>query len=199
MAFFQDKKLIVHVSLEIVILGTMTYFFHTKSKSLELRIKSVEEQFSKEITILQDNIVQLKKQLKKSDASVEEIKFLLQSKPAPVPVQVPVPVAKFVTAPVEKVRPQQVQPQAQPQPQRYEDLALDITFANFVKPPAPVSSAFIEEINSDSESDENEPESEKGSGSDKDGSDKDGSGSDKDGSDSLDKELEDELNELTTS
>jgi hypothetical protein len=53
----------------------MTYFFHTKSKSLELRVKSIEEQFSKEISILQDSISQLKKQLKKSEMSIEEIKY----------------------------------------------------------------------------------------------------------------------------
>lgn len=79
MSLFQDKKLIVHVSLEVVILGAMTYFFHTRAKSLELRVKSVEEQFSKEITILQDNIVQLKKQLKKSDSVIEEIKTMLKN------------------------------------------------------------------------------------------------------------------------
>jgi len=79
MSLFQDKKLIVHVSLEVVILGAMTYFFHTRAKSLELRVKSVEEQFSKEITILQDNIVQLKKQLKKSDSVIEEIKTMLKT------------------------------------------------------------------------------------------------------------------------
>ena len=79
MSLFQDKKLIVHVSLEVVILGAMTYFFHTRAKSLELRVKSVEEQFSKEITILQDNIVQLKKQLKKSDSVIEEIKAMLKN------------------------------------------------------------------------------------------------------------------------
>ena len=79
MSLFQDKKLIVHVSLEVVILGAMTYFFHTRTKSLELRVKSVEEQFSKEITILQDNIVQLKKQLKKSDSAIEEIKTMLKN------------------------------------------------------------------------------------------------------------------------
>lgn len=78
MSLFQDKKLIIHVSLEIVTLGAMTYFFHTRAKSLELRVKSVEEQFSKEITILQDNIVQLKKQLKKSDSVIEEIKIMLK-------------------------------------------------------------------------------------------------------------------------
>ena len=78
MSLFQDKKLIIHVSLEIVTLGAMTYFFHTRAKSLELRVKSVEEQFSKEITILQDNIVQLKKQLKKSDSIIEEIKIMLK-------------------------------------------------------------------------------------------------------------------------
>ena len=75
MSIFQDKKLILHISLEIIIIGSMTYFFHTKSKSLELRVKSIEEQFSKEISILQDSISQLKKQLKKSEMSIEEIKY----------------------------------------------------------------------------------------------------------------------------
>lgn len=75
MSIFQDKKLILHISLEIIIIGSMTYFFHTKSKSLELRVKSIEEQFSKEISILQDSITQLKKQLKKSEMSIEEIKY----------------------------------------------------------------------------------------------------------------------------
>jgi len=75
MSIFQDKKLILHISLEIIALGSMTYFFHTKSKSLELRVKSIEEQFSKEISILQDSISQLKKQLKKSEAAIEEIKY----------------------------------------------------------------------------------------------------------------------------
>ena len=79
MSIFQDKKLIVHISLEIIILGSMTYFFHTKSKSLELRVKSIEEQFSKEISILQDSIIQLKKQLKKSDMAIEEIKNIQHS------------------------------------------------------------------------------------------------------------------------
>ena len=79
MSIFQDKKLIVHISLEIIILGSMTYFFHTKSKSLELRVKSIEEQFSKEISILQDSIIHLKKQLKKSDMAIEEIKNIQHS------------------------------------------------------------------------------------------------------------------------
>lgn len=76
MSIFQDKKLILHISLEIIIIGSMTYFFHTKSKSLELRVKSIEEQFSKEISILQDSISQLKKQLKKSEMAIEEIKSI---------------------------------------------------------------------------------------------------------------------------
>jgi hypothetical protein len=79
MSIFQDKKLVLHISLEIIILGSMTYFFHTKSKSLELRVKSIEEQFSKEISILQDSIIQLKKQLKKSDMAIEEIKNVQHS------------------------------------------------------------------------------------------------------------------------
>ena len=83
MSIFQDKKLLIHISLEIVILGSMSYFFHTKSKSLELRVKSVEEQFSKEISILQDNIIQMKKQLKKSEMAIEEIRSSKSIPPPP--------------------------------------------------------------------------------------------------------------------
>ena len=38
-----DRKFIVHVSLEIVILGTMGYFFYNKSKMLEERLKKLED------------------------------------------------------------------------------------------------------------------------------------------------------------
>ena len=41
-----DRKFIVHVSLEIVVLGTMGYFFYNKSKLLEDRLKKLEDQMN---------------------------------------------------------------------------------------------------------------------------------------------------------
>jgi intracellular sulfur oxidation DsrE/DsrF family protein len=40
----QDRKFLVHVSVEVVLLGSMAYFFHHRSKTLEERVKKLEEE-----------------------------------------------------------------------------------------------------------------------------------------------------------
>ena len=42
MSIFQDKKILIHVSLEIVVIGTMVYFFYTKSRQMEERLKLLD-------------------------------------------------------------------------------------------------------------------------------------------------------------
>jgi len=65
MSIFQDKKILIHVSLEIVVIGTMLYFFYTKSKQMEERLKLLEEQMIKTNQLLHEDINMIKKNIKK--------------------------------------------------------------------------------------------------------------------------------------
>ena len=65
MSIFQDKKILIHVSLEIVVIGTMAYFFYTKSKQMEERLKLLEEQMIKTNQILYEDINTIKQKIKK--------------------------------------------------------------------------------------------------------------------------------------
>ena len=44
MSILQDRKFLVHISVELVLVGSMAYFFHHRSKTLEERVKKVEEE-----------------------------------------------------------------------------------------------------------------------------------------------------------
>ena len=60
MSIFQDKKILIHVSLEIVVIGTMVYFFYTKSRQMEERLKLLEEQMIKTNQLLYEDINTIK-------------------------------------------------------------------------------------------------------------------------------------------
>ena len=65
MSIFQDKKILIHVSLEIVVIGTMVYFFYTKSRQMEERLKLLEEQMIKTNQLLYEDINTIKQKIKK--------------------------------------------------------------------------------------------------------------------------------------
>jgi hypothetical protein len=64
MSIFQDKKILIHISLEVVVIGTMVYFFYTKSRQLEERMKLLEEQLVKTSQLLHEDMNMLKKKIK---------------------------------------------------------------------------------------------------------------------------------------
>ena len=51
----QDRKFLIHVSVEIIIIGTITYFLNNKNKKLERRLKDLEEEMLKMKTFIQNN------------------------------------------------------------------------------------------------------------------------------------------------
>ena len=79
MTLFQDKKLIMHISLEIVVLGSMGYFFYNRTNKLNHRI----EQMSQLISALQNDTKDLREQ-------IQNIQKQQTTKIASVPVLVPV-------------------------------------------------------------------------------------------------------------
>ena len=64
MSIFQDKKILIHISLELIVFGTVSYFFYTKSRQLEDRIKLLEEQLVKTSQLLHEDMNMLKKKIK---------------------------------------------------------------------------------------------------------------------------------------
>jgi len=76
MSVLYDKKLIIHVSLEIVLMGSMAYFFHNRSKAFENRLYDTESR-----------LTSLERQLLTQQ---EELKKLKHTAPAPAPAPVPI-------------------------------------------------------------------------------------------------------------
>jgi hypothetical protein len=79
MTLFQDKKLIMHISLEIVVLGSMGYFFYNRTNKLNHRI----EQMSQLISALQNDTKDLREQ-------IQNIQKQQTTKIASLPVLLPV-------------------------------------------------------------------------------------------------------------
>jgi HD superfamily phosphohydrolase len=73
----QDRKFLVHVSVEVVLLGSMAYFFHHRSKTLEERVKKLEEELITLGDTLQQEILTIKKEMK-DDKSNPELQKLYQ-------------------------------------------------------------------------------------------------------------------------
>ena len=63
----QDRKFLVHVSVELVLVGSMAYFFHHRSKTLEERVKKVEEELITLTDTLQQELTTIKKEMKITD------------------------------------------------------------------------------------------------------------------------------------
>lgn len=81
MSVLYDKKLIIHVSLEIVLMGSMAYFFHNRSKAFENRLYDTETRLAslERQLITQKEELQLVKKMKQttpilSSASDNEFK-----------------------------------------------------------------------------------------------------------------------------
>ena len=73
----QDRKFLVHVSVELVLVGSMAYFFHHRSKTLEERVKKVEEELITLTDMLQQELTTIKKDMK-GDKSNPELQQLYQ-------------------------------------------------------------------------------------------------------------------------
>ena len=73
----QDRKFLVHVSVELVLVGSMAYFFHHRSKTLEERVKKVEEELITLTDMLQQELTTIKKDMK-GDKSNPEFQQLYQ-------------------------------------------------------------------------------------------------------------------------
>jgi preprotein translocase subunit SecF len=73
----QDRKFLVHVSVELVLVGSMAYFFHHRSKTLEERVKKVEEELITLTDMLQQELTTIKKEMK-GDKSNPELQKLYQ-------------------------------------------------------------------------------------------------------------------------
>ena len=73
----QDRKFLVHVSVELVLIGSMAYFFHHRSKTLEERVKKVEEELITLTDTLQQELTTIKKEMK-GDKSNPELQKLYQ-------------------------------------------------------------------------------------------------------------------------
>jgi preprotein translocase subunit SecF len=73
----QDRKFLVHVSVELVLVGSMAYFFHHRSKTLEERVKKVEEELITLTDTLQQELTTIKKEMK-GDKSNPELQKLYQ-------------------------------------------------------------------------------------------------------------------------
>ena len=76
----QDRKFLVHVSVELVLVGSMAYFFHHRSKTLEERVKKVEEELITLTDMLQQELTTIKKDMK-GDKSNPELQQLYQENP----------------------------------------------------------------------------------------------------------------------
>ncbi len=72
MAFLQDKKLIMHISLEIITLGSLSYFFYNRTKNLENRLESRIDQLVHVTSVLQQEILELKKHIASSSFELDE-------------------------------------------------------------------------------------------------------------------------------
>lgn len=72
MSLLQDKKFIIHVSCEIIILGSMVYFFNNKTKQLLAKVTQNE----KDIEELKTELSVLKKQ---NEPNLNEMRFLLNA------------------------------------------------------------------------------------------------------------------------
>ena len=72
MAFLQDKKLIMHISLEIITLGSLSYFFYNRTKNLENRLENRIDHLVKVTGVLQEEILQLKKHIASSSFELDE-------------------------------------------------------------------------------------------------------------------------------
>jgi hypothetical protein len=73
----QDRKFLIHVSVELVLVGSMAYFFHHRSKTLEERVKKVEEELITLTDMLQQELTTIKKEMK-GDKSNPELQKLYQ-------------------------------------------------------------------------------------------------------------------------
>ena len=73
-SILQDRKFIIHVSVELVLVGSMAYFFHHRSKTLEERVKKVEE----ELITLTDMLHQELTSIKKDEKTNPELQTLYQ-------------------------------------------------------------------------------------------------------------------------
>lgn len=72
MAFLQDKKLIMHISLEIITLGSLSYFFYNRTKNLENRLENRIDHLVKVTSVLQQEILELKKHIASSSFELDE-------------------------------------------------------------------------------------------------------------------------------
>lgn len=72
MSIFQDKT-IIHISCEVIIIGTITYFFHTKTKKLLSQINENE----KSIELLNNEMNSLKNQLIHTQSNVNELRNIV--------------------------------------------------------------------------------------------------------------------------
>ena len=87
MSVFQDKKFIIHIASEIVIIGTVSYLFFNKTKKMEERIQTIEEELKKINVIIENknssNSVTIEKEFrdfisfKQSKNLEEKIKTIL--------------------------------------------------------------------------------------------------------------------------
>jgi hypothetical protein len=75
MSIFQDKKTIVHISCEIIVLGTMVYFFNNKTNQLLIQNRQNE----KSIDDLRAEISELKKKIGSVEPNLNEMRYLIES------------------------------------------------------------------------------------------------------------------------
>lgn len=75
MSVLYDKKLIIHVSLEIVLMGSMAYFFHNRSKAFENRLYDTETR-----------LASLERQLITQKEELQLVKKMKQTTPIPTPI-----------------------------------------------------------------------------------------------------------------
>jgi hypothetical protein len=74
MSVLYDKKLIIHVSLEIVLMGSMAYFFHNRSKAFENRLYDTESR-----------LASLERQLMTQKEELQVLKKIKHATPIPTP------------------------------------------------------------------------------------------------------------------
>jgi len=70
-----DKTLIIHISCEVIIMGSIAYFFHSKTKQLTNQL----EQTRQTIEMLQVEMQNLKKQVTQTEPNLGELKYLISS------------------------------------------------------------------------------------------------------------------------
>jgi len=125
MSIFQDKKTIVHISCEIIVLGTMVYFFNNKTNQLLNQNKQNE----KSIDDLRAEISELKKKIGSVEPNLNEMRYLIESlenvkrESRNLILQIRQMQAQQISMPLQPqplqpqpLQPQPLQPQQQPQP-----------------------------------------------------------------------------------